>query len=89
MFRVEWLDQAIDELAAIWMRADSDKREAVTEASNAIDRELQTDPFRESESRDDERRVLFVPPLGAFFRVDTQERIVWVGHIWYYRPRPK
>ena len=89
MFRVDWLEEAIDELATIWMRADSDKRGAVTEASSAIDRELQSDPFRQSESRDDGRRVLFVPPLGAFFRVDMQHRIVWVGHVWHFRPGPK
>jgi hypothetical protein len=89
MFRVEWIDEAIDELAAIWTHADSDKRPTVTEATNMIDRELKADPFRQSESRNDERRVLFAPPLAVFFRVDVAEKVVWVGHVWSYSPRKK
>ena len=46
MFRVEWLDEAIEELAAIWMHADSANRPVIIDASNAIDRELQANPFR-------------------------------------------
>jgi hypothetical protein len=51
MFRVRWLDGAVDELAAIWVRVDSEKRRAVTEATNAIDRELKSDPFRRGVTR--------------------------------------
>jgi hypothetical protein len=47
MFRVEWLDEAIEELATFWMQADSDKRRAINEASNAIDRSgIASQPFR-------------------------------------------
>jgi hypothetical protein len=87
MFRVEWVEAAIDDLAAIWMRVDSDQRRAVTSAANAIDVALRSDPFRESESRDDERRVFFAPPLGVFFSVDLPRRVVRVGQVWHYRPR--
>ena len=55
MFRVEWVDAAVEELAAIWLRVDSDERRGVTTAANAIDVALRSDPIRESESRDDER----------------------------------
>jgi hypothetical protein len=89
MFRVRWLDEADDQLAAIWMRVDSEKRRAVTEATNAIDRELKSDPFRQSESRENKRRVLFVPPLGIFFSVDTKRRVVRVVRVWYFPQRPK
>ncbi len=89
MFQVEWLEQAVEELARIWLRAESDQRRAITEASNTIDRELQTDPFRQSESRDDEHRVLFARPLGVYFKVDMQQRVVGVGHVWYFRQRKK
>ncbi len=89
MFRVKWIEEAVDDLAAIWMRADSDKRRGITEASDAIDRELKSDPFRQSESRDDDRRVLFASPLGVFFSVDNKHRVVRVGRVWYYGPRIK
>jgi hypothetical protein len=89
MFRVEWVEAAVEELAAIWLRVDSDKRRDVTTAANAIDVALRSDPIRESESRDDERRVLFAPPLGVSFSVDSQRRVVRVGQLWYYQPRKK
>ena len=57
MFQVEWLDDAIDELAAIWTRADSEKRRAITEASGALDRELRTNPQQQGESRGGGHRV--------------------------------
>lgn len=37
MFRVEWLDQALDELAAIWTAADSALRQDITAAASQID----------------------------------------------------
>jgi hypothetical protein len=89
MFQVEWLHEADEQLAAIWMRAESNERSAIVEATNTIDRELKTDPFRQSESRDEDRRVLYASPLGVFFSVDMRSRVVWVGHVWYYRRRPK
>ncbi len=45
MFRVEWLQEAVGELADIWTRADSQSRQAITEATHKLDRELQTDPL--------------------------------------------
>ncbi len=64
MFRVEWIQEALDELMLIWMQADAALREAITRATNAIDQELRSDPYRQSESRGDEERVLFVYPLA-------------------------
>lgn len=89
MYRVEWVEGAINDLATIWIRIDSDKRKAITEATNVIDAELRSDPFRESESRDENRRVLFAPPLGVFFSVDSPRRLVRVGKVWYYQQRAK
>jgi hypothetical protein len=87
MFRVEWLQVALDELARIWMGADSRLRQAITAATNTIDQELQADPYRESESRDDEDRVLFVYPLGVQIEIDLSRRIVWILHVWQFRRR--
>jgi hypothetical protein len=41
MFQVEWLQSALDELAAIWMQADSALRQAITVATHQIDQLLQ------------------------------------------------
>jgi len=65
MFRVEWLQDALDELTRLWMQADSALRQAITAATHAIDQELQVDPYRQSESREDDERVLFVYPLAV------------------------
>jgi hypothetical protein len=50
MFRVEWLREAVSELADIWIKADSRSRQAITEATHNLDRQLQIDPFRNSDS---------------------------------------
>ncbi len=52
MFRVEWLQVALDELARIWINANPSLRRAITTATHIADQELQTDPVRLSESRD-------------------------------------
>jgi hypothetical protein len=60
-------------------------RQAITQAANQIDEELQTDPEDCGESRDLGRRVLIVPPLGILFRVDAHARIVYVLSVWRFR----
>jgi hypothetical protein len=87
MFRVEWLQEALDELTRIWMQADSRLRQAITAAAHAIDQELQANPYRESESRNGEDRVLFVHPLGVQIEIDLSQRIVWILHVWQFRRR--
>ena len=85
MFRVEWLQPALDELAALWVEGDSAFRRLVTAASTAIDRELCDNPEEKSESREGEERVFFSYPLGAFFHIDHAASIVWIGHVWDIR----
>jgi hypothetical protein len=87
MFRVEWLQGALDDLMNIWMPADSALRQAITAATHTIDQELQADPFRQSEDRGDNERVLFVYPLGLTIEVDVANRIVWVLEVWRFRRR--
>jgi hypothetical protein len=62
MFQVLWRQRAINDLAVIWIQADSTGRQAITEAASTIDRTLQDEPFDSSESRGDEDRVFFAPP---------------------------
>jgi hypothetical protein len=85
MYRVEWLREAVDELADIWVNADSQLRQAITQVTHNLDRELQADPFRESESREGEVRVVFARPLGVLFEVDAAQRIVRILHVWAFR----
>jgi hypothetical protein len=86
MFRVEWIQAAIDELSNLWTHSDSGGRRAITTATHALDQQLAADPFRVSESRGNEDRVLFEYPLGVQ-EIDSQKQIVWVLHVWRYRRR--
>jgi hypothetical protein len=70
MFRVRWAQKAIDEITVAWTKADSATRKAITAASNQIDKQLQTDPLAESESRPGGRHILFARPLGVIFRLE-------------------
>jgi hypothetical protein len=85
MFHVKWIQKALDELASIWVQAESSLRKSITASTNVLDAELRTDPFRQSESRDNEERVLFVYPLAVQFEVDRQKRAVFVLHVWRFR----
>ncbi len=87
MFRVEWLQEAVDDLASIWIGANPSLRQKITVAAHTLDQELQTDPYRQSESRHDEDRVLFAYPLAVQIEIDLQKRIVWVLHVWRFRRR--
>jgi hypothetical protein len=87
MFRVEWLQEALDELTNIWMREDSSVRKLITAAVHSLDQALAADPYRESESRDDEERVLFAYPLAVRVEVDLRRRAVWVLHVWRFQRR--
>ena len=44
MFRVDWLQTALDELARLWTNADSVLRQSLTSASHEIDQRLRADP---------------------------------------------
>jgi hypothetical protein len=69
------------------MQADADLRQAITTATHTLDQELRADPFRQSESRGDDERVLFAYPLAVQIEVDLGQRIVWVLHVWRFRRR--
>ena len=76
MFRVEWLQAARDGLARLWLQADSALRQAITAAAHTIDEQLQDDPLGVGESRTGNDRVLFVPPLGIRYEVDSTNNFV-------------
>ncbi len=89
MFRVEWLQTALDELARHWTDADPVLRQALTVASREIDQRLQRDPSHEGESRPSGRRVTFVAPLSATFRIETDGQAVTVVEIHLFRRRSR
>lgn len=76
-FTVRWGRAALSQLAEIWLQHPSE-RDAINRAADGIDRRLSVDPAQQGESRDQGRRVLFAPPLAAFFRVDENSRTVRV-----------
>lgn len=83
MYRVEWIQTAIDELALVWILADSASRQSINHASDQIDPALVNDPLNVGESRlEDHDRLVFMPPLAVHFEVDAPNNIVWVLSVW-------
>ncbi len=87
MFRVEWLQSALDMLAELWMQAASDQRQALTAASHQIDQRLSRDPHQEGESRSGGRRLTFVAPLAVTFQIEADGRTVTVLRVHVFRSR--
>lgn len=85
IFTVLWTSDAEQELAAIWLNAAD--RSAVTSAAHSIDALLRVDPQTRGESRQEEVRVLFAPPLGVDFEVVEGDRIVYVLAVWFFGKR--
>jgi mRNA-degrading endonuclease RelE of RelBE toxin-antitoxin system len=86
-YTVLWTPQAEQELAALWL--DSTRREAVTQAANAIEQRLQRDAHEQGESRGEGERIVFSDPLGVLFRVDVQSVQVLVFKVWAIRRKGK
>jgi len=84
-FRVEWLQAALDELAAIWLQQDRPGREALTQAIHLAEQQLQRAPMEVGESRPGGQRILFMLPLGVLYRVVVQSGDVTVLHVWRIR----
>jgi hypothetical protein len=78
-FKVIWVREAERQLTQLWVDYPGD-RNAITAASNEIDRLLAEDPANAGESRGDDR-ILIVAPLAVYFRVDLSARVVRVGTV--------
>jgi hypothetical protein len=87
MFQVDWEDSALQELAQLWMQADSVLRQTITAATHQIDQRLQDDPSNEGESREQGERVLFSFPLGIRFDGDLVQNRVRVLWVWSFQRR--
>lgn len=84
-FTVVWNRHAERELATIW--TNTSRRADVTRAAQRIDRLLQRNPENEGESRDQDTRILLVPPLGVTYAVYVDDRRVEVLDVWEFVKR--
>ena len=84
MYAVHWTSEALDELAMTWTEAAPTERDAVTNASDEIDRVLARHPDEVGESRGQFRRIGFEPPLVFVFEIDERRAMVFVVHVWKY-----
>jgi hypothetical protein len=77
---VIWKTDAEGDLATLWMRASD--RDAVTVAANRIDVLLRKDPLKIGESRAEDDRIYYEPPLAVLFTVDELDCKVFVERVW-------
>ena len=73
-FTVLWRPSALGTLAEIWTA--SANKTAITSASHRLDQRLAVNPLDEGESRNEDERITFEPPLQLLFRVDPATRTV-------------
>ncbi len=81
VFGVTWVPHAEGSLARIWLGS-SDPL-AVTRAQAQIDALLARDPIGHGQHVQEGLYRIVVPPLTAFYSVDTARRIVEVSEVWY------
>jgi hypothetical protein len=86
-FRVRWHKRALNRLTTLWTQADSANRKALTQASDAIDRQLAGDPYAQSESRPKGRRIGFSSPLAVYFPVEADGQTVTVLQVHTFATR--
>ena len=73
-YRVDWILDTRNSLAAIWLHAPN--RNAVTKAQARIDRLLSTDPIGNGQPVSEGLYSIEVHPLRAIFEVDEATRTV-------------
>jgi hypothetical protein len=85
MFRVEWIQSALDDLNRIWLLLNSAGRRAITQAAHQIDTELTDAADTVGEGRTGNLRVHYIPPLGFTYEVDPDGNSVRVLNVWYVK----
>jgi hypothetical protein len=89
MFRVEWLQSALNDLAKVWLRTDTTQRQAITAASHNIEERLRRNAPHEGESRSAGRRIMFAAPLAVIFRVERDGVTISVLQVRMFRQRAR
>ena len=87
MFTVTWTQSASDQLAEIWLKADSPLRGEITNYVQLLDRHLRANADRLGESRELRVRILTDTPLGIEFQVSEPDRLVTVVRAWGIRSK--
>jgi hypothetical protein len=91
MFQVIWERGALDHVGARWAAAEGAERLGIGNAFIRMTQQLRTDPYAQSESRPDGRRIMLDAPLGIRFSVDDDSQTVQVEELWVFpkRHRPE
>ena len=87
MFTVTWTQSASDQLADIWLKADSPLRNEITSYVQLLDHHLRANADRLGESREQRVRILTDTPLGIEFQVSEPDRLVTVVRAWGIRSK--
>ena len=85
MFTVTWTPSAEEDLAFIWINADSLQRREISRYTEAVIRNLRANADRIGESREKGVRILAESTLGVEFRVSVPDRLVTVFRVWPIR----
>jgi len=83
-YTVIWDLSAERDLTSMWLA--SRMRHAIRDAADRIDAMLQWNPSDCGESREGQRRVMHIWPLGVNFEIDEPRRRVRVTAVWSYWP---
>jgi hypothetical protein len=81
-WRVIWQPEAGRRLTELWLA--SRRRQAITESAYEFDAILALNPEDAGESREENRRVVLIEPLGARIQIDIANRTVSVLTVWDY-----
>lgn len=84
MYEVIWFHTALDRLADIFATATLFDQERMAGAVETLNRDLAKDPYDRGESRDGIYRVVFLPLLRVWFRVDKLQMEVRVTSVIRY-----
>ena len=77
---LDWADEALDELADIYVLATPEDREAITRHVLGLNKALKDDPFSVGEEREGDLRIDAKPLLTVWFRVTPDGLMVRVIH---------
>jgi hypothetical protein len=85
-FTVTWNDAAESDLANAWMAASTEDRSRITDAAGRAESLLRFDPQLAGESRSEDERIVFLPPLVFSIKIREPDRIVEILSV-HHMPR--
>jgi hypothetical protein len=87
MYGVRWARRALEDLASLWIQADTRQRQAISTASHAVEMRVRNDPWSQSESRDKGCRITFHAPLAVTYRIEADGNTASILQIRIFRKR--